>query len=133
MRVLSEQEVAQKAAELRRYNVEGKFAFLHIELRDDRSEFNVAHRVVVRRVGDDYRITIHGAVAIANVIAYVSELIDPLTIFLGLTRGAPMAQAMKYLLWGEGETGITVYQILLRYWEWTPEEDVRPTIILVSE
>lgn len=27
----------------------------------------------------------------------------------------------------------SVYGILLRYWEWTPEDDVRPTIHLLSE
>jgi len=26
-----------------------------------------------------------------------------------------------------------VYTILLKYWEWTPEDDVRPLICLVSE
>ena len=31
-------------------------------------------------------------------------------------------------LFGEGETGLMVYAILLRYWEWTPEEDVRPRV-----
>jgi len=44
-----------------------------------------------------------------------------------------MAQAIRYLLFGEGETGLMVYTILLRYWDWTPEEDVRPLIFLMSE
>lgn len=44
-----------------------------------------------------------------------------------------MGQAMRYLILGEGETGLLVYRILLRYWEWTPEEDVRPLIFLMSE
>jgi len=26
-----------------------------------------------------------------------------------------------------------VYKILLRYWQWTPEEDVRPIIFLMSD
>ena len=34
---------------------------------------------------------------------------------------------------GEGELGLMVYQILLRYWEWTPPGDVRPLIFLMSE
>ena len=33
----------------------------------------------------------------------------------------------------EGETGLMVYAVLLRYWEWTPEEDVRPLIFLMSD
>lgn len=44
-----------------------------------------------------------------------------------------MQQAVNYLLFGEGETGLMVYAILLRYWEWTPEEDVRPLIFLMSD
>lgn len=74
-----------------------------------------------------------GAVAIANTIAYVSEAIDPISIFIGLTRRSLMAQAIRYLLFGEGETGLVVYTILLRYWDWTPAEDVRPLIFLMSD
>ena len=44
-----------------------------------------------------------------------------------------VAQAVRYLLFGEGETGLMVYTILLRYWEWTPEDDVRPLIFLMSD
>ena len=89
--------------------------------------------VEVRREGDHYLIEVFGAIAIANTIAYVSELLDPISIFLGLTRQHLMTQAFKFLLWGEGETGLLVYRILLRYWESTPQEDVRPLIFLMSE
>ncbi len=44
-----------------------------------------------------------------------------------------MAQALRFLLFGEGETGLMVYTVLLRYWDWTPEEDVRPLIFLMSD
>ena len=44
-----------------------------------------------------------------------------------------MTQALRYLFLGEGETGLMVYTILLKYWEWTPEDDVRPLIFLMSE
>ena len=44
-----------------------------------------------------------------------------------------MSQAASYLLFGEGETGLIVYTILLRYWDWTPEDDVRPLIFLMSD
>ena len=50
-----------------------------------------------------------------------------------MTRGNLMTQAFRYLILGEGESGLMVYGILLRYWEWTPEDDVRPTIYLLSE
>jgi hypothetical protein len=63
----------------------------------------------------------------------VSEAMDPISIFIGLTRRDLMAQAVRYLLFGEGETGLVVYTILLRYWDWTPEEDVRPLIFLMSD
>jgi hypothetical protein len=60
-------------------------------------------------------------------------LIDPISIFLGLTRQNPVTQAFRFLLLGEGETGLLVYTILLRYWEFTPEEDIRPYIFLMSD
>ena len=39
----------------------------------------------------------------------------------------------RYILFGEGETGLMVYTILLRYRDWTQEEDVRPLIFLMSD
>jgi len=44
-----------------------------------------------------------------------------------------MTQSLRFLLFGEGETGLLVYTILLKYWASTPEEDVRPLIFLMSE
>ena len=123
-----------KAADLRRhYAVTGPLTFLHVHLIDDRSEFMARLRVQVRRTGDDYVIDVHGAVSVANTIAYISELIDPIRLFLSLTGENQMTQALRYLLWGEGEVGLMVYKILLRYWEWTPEDDVRPIIFLMSD
>src|SRR5206468_8597540 len=125
---------AYKAADLRRhYAVTGPLAFLHVHLIDDRSEFMANLRVQVRRAGNDFVINVHGAVSVANTIAYISELIDPIRLFLSLTGENQMAQALRYLLWGEGEVGLMVYKILLRYWQWTPEEDVRPIIFLMSD
>jgi hypothetical protein len=123
-----------KAAEIRQhYRVEGPLAFLHVFLRDDRSDFESVLRVKVQRWRSDYVIEVTGAVALANAIAYISELIDPISIFLGLTRQNSVSQAFRYLLWGEGETGLLVYEILRRHWEWTPEDDVRPLIFLLSD
>ncbi|MFN3652339.1 MAG: hypothetical protein ACK47B_22415 [Armatimonadota bacterium] len=125
---------ARKAEEIREhYRIAGPLAFLHVNLADDRSDFSPALRVRVSRNGEDYCIEVDGAVAIANAIAYLSELLDPISIFLGLTRRNTVAQAIRYLLWGEGETGIRVYEVLLRHWERTPEDDVRPRIYLMSE
>ena len=124
----------KKRAEIaRHYNVRGPFLFLHVNLLDNRSEFAAPLEVTLRKEGDDYVGEAYGAIAIANTIAFISEAIDPISIFIGLTRRDLMAQAARYLLFGEGETGLMVYTILLRYWDWTPEEDVRPRIFLMSD
>jgi hypothetical protein len=117
----------------RHYNVEGPFLFLHVNLLDNRSEFSAPLEVTLRKHGRDYVGEVHGALAIANTIAYISEAIDPISIFLALTRRGLMSQAIRYILFGEGETGLMVYTILLRYWRWTPEEDVRPLVFLMSD
>jgi hypothetical protein len=124
----------RKAEEIRGYYaVRGPLAFIHVVLLDNRSEFIAPMQLSVRREGENFVIVVTGAISIANTVAYVSELIDPISIFLGLTRQNLVEQSLRFLLWGEGETGLLVYAILLRYWEWTPEEDVRPLIFLVSE
>lgn len=124
----------RKTEEVRKYySVHGPLAFLHVHLVDDRSEFAAKLRMKIRRDGDDYTIEVFGAVAIANTIACVSELVDPVSVFLGLGRKNLMSQAFGYVFWGEGEVGILVYTILLRYWDATVEDDVRPLIFLMSE
>ena len=117
----------------RHYHVDGHFCFVHVELAADRSQFDTPCVLKMGRIGDDYRITITNAPAVANVVAYISELVHPRAVFLGLTDANPMTQALRFLLWGEGETGILVYHILLKHWETTPEEDLRPKIFLMSE
>ncbi|MFN0007157.1 MAG: hypothetical protein ACKVXR_04550 [Planctomycetota bacterium] len=125
----------KKASELRRhYSIRGPLAFLHVHQMDNRSEFLAPLTLRVRRSNGDFVLEVSGAIAIANTIAYVSELLDPVSIFLGLTRQNLMGQAARYLIFGEGEVGLMVYKILLRYWEWTTgEEDVRPLIFLMSD
>ena len=100
---------------------------------DNRSEFTAPLDVKLWKEDDDCVAEVYGAVAIANTIAFISEAIDPISIFISLTRRGLMGQAIRYLLFGEGETGLMVYAILLRYWEWTPEEDVRPLIFMTSD
>ena len=129
----AEERRRKRALIVRHYNVRGPFLFLHVKLLDNRSEFSAPLEVHLRKEGEDYVAEVFGAVAIANTIAYLSEAIDPISIFIGLTRRGLMAQAMRYLMFGEGETGLMVYTILLRYWDWTPEEDVRPLIFLMSD
>ena len=127
-------DVTRKAAELRKYYaIEGPVAFLHVRLVDNRSEFLAPLRLAITRAGGDFVIEVSGAVAMANTIAYVSELVDPRSLFLGLTRQNLMTQSLRHLLWGEGETALLVYEILVRYWDWTPEDDVRPMIFMMSD
>ncbi|MBS1811011.1 MAG: hypothetical protein JST84_22805 [Acidobacteria bacterium] len=134
LRTSTPEHRAFKEKEIRKfYNVQGPLAFVHVTFMDNRSEFLAPLTVKVFRENDDFVIEVHGATAIANTIAYISELIDPISIFVGLTRLNLMSQSIKYLLFGEGETGMMIYKILLRYWDWTPEEDVRPMIFLMSE
>ena len=123
----------KKAEIAQHFKIEGPFLFLHVNLLDNRSEFSAPLEVDLWKEGDDYVAEVYGAVAIANTIAFVSEAIDPLAIFISLTRRGLMGQAIRYVFFGEGETGLMVYAILLRYWEWTPEEDVRPSIFLTSD
>lgn len=124
----------RKQGEIQRhYRVHGPLAFIHVELLDNRSEFLAPVRIHVFRENGDYVIETSQAVAIANTIAYVSELIHPISIFLGLSRQNLMTQALRYFLMGEGETGLMVYTVLVRYWESTPIDDVRPFLYLMSD
>jgi hypothetical protein len=99
---------------------------------DNRSEFSALFEVTLRKEGDDCVVGVFGAIATSHTIAYDSEAIDPISILIGLTRRDLMSQAFRHLLYGEGETGLMVYTILLRYWHRIPEEDVRPLVFLTS-
>jgi hypothetical protein len=114
------------------YVLAGPLAFLRVHLQDNRSEFVSTLRVSVRRDAQHYLIEVHGAVAIANAIAYLCELLDPISILLGLTNKNLMKQSVSYLFWGEGETALMAYTILVRYWEWSKRTTERPRIFLMS-
>ena len=115
------------------YKVDGPLAFLHVTLMDNRSDFLSPLSLRVVREGEEFVIDASGAVALANSIAYISELLDPISIVLGLTRRPLMRQSLEYLFFGEGETGLLVYSILVRYWETTKRNSGLPLILLVSE
>lgn len=115
------------------FKISGPLAFLHVSLLDNRSEFLAPLRVKVFPEGENFVIEGSGAVAIANSIAYLSELLDPISIVLELTRRNLMQQSLNYLFWGEGEVGLLVYSILVRYWEFTNRTASRPLIFLMSE
>ncbi len=115
------------------YRIEGPLCFLHVNLLDNRSEFLAPVRLRVFQEDDHFVIEAFGAVAIANSIAYISELLDPISLVLGLTRRTLMKQSFEYLLFGEGETGLLVYSILVRYWESIKRTANLPLLLLVSE
>src|SRR5262249_9183670 len=85
----------------RHFNVRVPFLFLQVNLLDNRSEFSAPLEVRLWKEGDDYAAEVYGAVAIANTIAFISESIDPISIFVSLTRRGLMGQAIRYLLFGE--------------------------------
>ena len=114
------------------FQLNGPLAFLHVKLLDNRSEFLAPIRVQLKREGANYLIEAYGAVAVANSIAYISELLDPISLVLGLTHRNLMRQSFQYLMWGQGEVGLTVYSILVRYWEWARRSS-RPLIFLMSD
>jgi hypothetical protein len=116
----------------RHYEIKGPLVFLHVNLIDNRSEFLSPLRLEIFKEGNNFVIEAWGAVAIANSIAYLAELLNPAGIFLGLTRRNLMKQSLAYLFWGEGETGLMVYSILVRYWEWTHRKTT-PRIFLMSQ
>jgi hypothetical protein len=66
-------------------------------------------------------------------LAYLSELLHPGTIYLGLSRQNLMRQSFRYFLLGEGETGLMVYTILQHLWEVTRSDRDRPCIFLMSD
>jgi hypothetical protein len=115
------------------FKIDGPLAFLHVNLLDNRSEFLSSLRVSVEKEGDNFVIEAWGAVAIANSIAYLSELLDPKTIVLGLTRRNLMQQSLAYAFWGEGEIGLTVYSVLVRHWETTKRTSDLPRVLLISD
>ncbi|MFH0989519.1 MAG: hypothetical protein V1799_05815 [bacterium] len=130
----NQDSIVKKQSEIsRHYKVQGPIAFVHVHLLDNRSEFLTPLQLKIRRRGKHYMINIFGAVAVANSLAYLSEQMDPKTIFIGLTGQNLMTQSLNYFIWGEGEVGLSVYTILVRYWEWIGEENERPLIFLMSE
>jgi hypothetical protein len=105
-------------------------------MQDDRSEFRGPLTIAAyptEQGNGNIVIEVTGATALPNTIAYISEQIDPIALFLGLARKNAMEQAFSYLLFGEGEIGIITYKVLVQHWESTEEDDVRPSIFLMSE
>jgi hypothetical protein len=128
------QSRAARDEKLRKYyHVEGPLVFVHVSLLDNRSEFLSPLEISVRDESGQYLVEASQAVAKANAVAYLSELLHPAAIYLGLSRQNLMRQSFRYFLLGEGETGLMVYTILQHLWEGTPWEDERPCLFLMSD
>ncbi|MGA8025919.1 MAG: hypothetical protein WB992_02155 [Bryobacteraceae bacterium] len=115
------------------YRTGGPLAFVKVHLLDNRSEFLSPIEIEVSREDGQYLVNASQAVAEANAIAYLSELIHPAGIFIRLTRQNAMRQSFRYFVLGEGETGLMVYSILRHYWEVTHTAEARPCIFLMSD
>lgn len=131
---ISDENKEDKLREIRYYyKVTGKIAFVNVKLLNNRSEFFGDVRISVRDTGMYFMIQVTQAIAIANTIAYLSTQLKPRCVFLGLTHRDPMDQALRYFLWGEGETGMMVYTILQRYWEEHGDDPDRPLLFLLVD
>jgi hypothetical protein len=115
------------------YKIDGVLAFVHIRLLDNRSEFLSPLEITVTQEDGQYLVEASQAVAKANAVAYLSELLHPAAIYLGLSRQNLMRQSFRYFLLGEGETGLMVYTILQHLWEVTHSERDRPCLFLMSD
>ena len=87
----------------------------------------------MREEDGQYLVEASQAVAKANAVAYLSELLHPAAIYLGLSRQNLMRQSFRYFLLGEGETGLMVYTILQHLWEVQKAEQERPCLFLMSD
>jgi hypothetical protein len=126
-----EYRAALKEKVQRYFKLEGPIAFIYVRLMDNRSDFYSSLRVRVSREGPDYLIEASGAAAIANTIAYLTDVLDPVSVVLGLTQRNVMRQSLAFVLWGEGETGLVVYSVLVKFWEANPKRD-HPLLFLMS-
>ena len=134
IRSLTPEVRADRTTKISKYfRAEGPLAFVHVSLLDNRSEFLSPLELTVRQADGQYLVEASQAVAIANGVAYLSELMRPISIFLGLSRQNMMRQSFRYFLLGEGETGLMVYTILQRFWEITRADADRPRIFLMSD
>jgi hypothetical protein len=113
IRSLGVQWRTDRTAKLRKhYKVEGPLTFVNMNLLDNRSEFLSPLEITVRLEDGDYLVQASQAVATANAVAYLSELLHPAAIYLGLSRLNLMRQSFRYFLLGERETGLMGYTIL---------------------
>ena len=115
------------------YKVKDKLAFVHVFLLDNRSDFLAPLNVEVRQGkwelrGKRFRSDRH-----RQHHRVYQRATGPDRDLPGIDASIPLFRPCGFSCFGEGETGMLVYTILLRYWESTPEHDVMPYIFLMSE
>ena len=106
------------------YKLKGPITFVHVTLIDDRSDFYEQLRIKVTREGDDFLVTVSHANVIANTVVYISLLLRACNVIMRLSEeGNPLTRTLKYVLFGTGEVGLMVYEILVTYWKDRPESE----------
>lgn len=110
---------ARRTCEARRiqhqHAQDARYAFLHVNLTEDPSQFATPVRIHVERDGQDAIVTVSDAVAVANAIAYVAIELDADEVVIGLLdSGTPVLNAALYLAFGTGEVGYAVRAIFMR-------------------
>ena len=87
---------------------------------------------LIAREKEDYVVTVSGANVIANTLVYISLELKARAVLMHLAEQRyPLNQAMKYILFGTGEVGLMVYEILTAYWKDRPAPE-RPLLFLMA-
>lgn len=114
------------------YKISGPLTFVHVEMLDDRSEFYEQLCIAIHREGRDFIVTVNGANVIANTLVYISLVLNARAVLMHLSQQHyPLNQTLKYMLFGTGEIGLMVYEILTSYWKRKPEPE-RPLLFLMA-
>ncbi len=114
------------------YKLKGPLTFVHVTMIDDRSEFYEQLRIKITLEGDDFLITVSHANVIANTVVYISLVLHACNVIMHLSEtGNPLTRTVKYVLFGTGEVGLMVYEILVAYWKDQPECE-RPLLLLMA-
>jgi hypothetical protein len=58
-------------------------------------------------------------------------MLNPISVVLGLTQRNLMKQSLAFVLFGEGEIGLVVYSVLVKFWQAHPRPD-HPLLFLMS-
>jgi hypothetical protein len=104
-----------------------------VTLLDNRSEFLSPLLITIRQEDGQFLVEASQAVAKANAVAYLSQELHPAALYLGLSRQNLMRQSFRYVLLGEGETGLMVYTILQHLWQSRQKPGERPRLFLMSD